>query len=81
MAIAEVFIQVTDVPLSLWKQQGPRWPQMRIPIGTRALGTALGVKKQGRGAHPCPMQAPTSALQCYSRDHERPERRGRKRQE
>lgn len=78
MSITEVFIKVTDVPLSLWKQQGPRWPQMRIPIATRALGMALGVKKQAQEHTPAPcrhLPLPSSATAETMRDQKEEEER------
>lgn len=64
MAITEVFIQITDVPLSLRKQQEARWPQIRIPRATWAQGAAVGMERQGHGAHPSPgrhLPLPSSA--------------------
>lgn len=80
MAISEVFIQVTDVPLSLWRQQEARCPQIRIPRPTRAQALRWdgeagpwGTPLAQAGTYLCPP--------VLQRSHERPERRGRKRQE
>lgn len=89
MAITEVFIQVTDVPLSLWKHQEARWPQIRIAQSHSGTGHCCGYGEAEPWSTPWPMQAPTSALQCYSRatrdQKEEEERdrskRGRKRTE
>lgn len=50
------------------------------PQAHAGMGRCCGMERQGHGAHPWPMQAPTSALQCYSgamRDQKEEEERDR----
>lgn len=69
MAITEVFVQVTDVPLGLWGSS-LGWPQ--VPKShQQALGVG-GVSTPESKRQEALREAPTSARQCYRTDEERP---------
>lgn len=67
MAIPEIFIQITDVPLGLWGQRGGagHWsPDHHQALGWGQASAPQGKQQEAHRTHPTPTEAPTSALQC-----------------